>query len=198
MKFTMKVREFIKLNTDIDVYDDVCEELGIAFCGPMALTPEGEEHFAEVLGYDVEMNVGADCYDCAVVKIDDDDDKVWKRRLRKAIEFFHAAAGYCDIDDYNKWFVELDFGKYCSDPDGMMYMTIYRDTTPWYTWEEIEQDNLTDMAFPRRMVQDYYVTTFGKSITSFVEWVTEICDADDTDGLFHYCQTRGFLGIRED
>lgn len=34
----MKVRDFIKQSIDVDVYDDVCEELAIAFCGPMELT----------------------------------------------------------------------------------------------------------------------------------------------------------------
>ena len=29
----MKVRDLLKTEIDIDVYDDVCEELGIAFCG---------------------------------------------------------------------------------------------------------------------------------------------------------------------
>ena len=42
----MTVREFIKRDDDIDVYDDVCEELGIAFCGPLELTPEGEKQFS--------------------------------------------------------------------------------------------------------------------------------------------------------
>ena len=97
----MKVRDFIKEDFDIDVYDDVCESLAIAFVGPMALTPAGEKKFSEVLDYDVELH-GA--LDSATVCVDSVDDKTWKRRLRKAKEFFEAAAGYCAADDYDRWF----------------------------------------------------------------------------------------------
>ena len=38
--------------------------------------------------------------------VDDPDDKVWKRKLRKAKEFFNSAAGECAWDDYEKWFVD--------------------------------------------------------------------------------------------
>lgn len=96
---TTKVRDFIKIEQDIDVYDDVCEELGICFCGPMTLTQEGEEHFAEVMDYDVETDG-----DVAVVHVDDPDEHVWHHKLYKAKEFFDAAAGYCSEDQYNAWF----------------------------------------------------------------------------------------------
>ena len=104
---TMKVRDFINLEEDIDVYDDVCEELGICFCGPMGLTEEGAERFAEVMDYDIEIDLSGR-FATAVVHVDDDDDKTWKRRLKKAKEFFYSAAGYCDADDYDKWFVFQD------------------------------------------------------------------------------------------
>lgn len=98
----MKVRDFIKREEDIDVYDNVCEELGIAFCGPLRLKKEGEEKFDEVLDYDIEINVGPR-YSVAIIDIDKDD---WERRLKKAKEFFYAAAGYCADEDYQKWFEE--------------------------------------------------------------------------------------------
>ena len=46
----MKVKDFIELCNreflDVDVYDNVCEELGIAYCGDsIELTTEGKEHF---------------------------------------------------------------------------------------------------------------------------------------------------------
>ena len=80
----MKIREFIKLEADIDVYDDVCEELAICFCGPMKLTEDGEKHFAEVLDYDITVYEDAknQNIDTAVVSVDDKPD--WKRRLRKS------------------------------------------------------------------------------------------------------------------
>ena len=99
---TMLVRDFIKKEIDIDVYDDVCEELGIAFCGPLFLTEEGKEHFAEVLDFEITIIYGYD-FDNAVVSVDDIDDKVWKRKLRKAQEFFESAAGYCSESNFNKW-----------------------------------------------------------------------------------------------
>jgi len=101
----MKVRDLIEMDIDIDVYDDVCEELGICFCGPMKLTEAGEKKFAEVMKYPVTLrNSGG--YIVAIVSVDDPEDKVWKRRLRKYVEFFEAASGYCPAEDFEKWFKE--------------------------------------------------------------------------------------------
>ena len=94
----MKIKEFIKLEEDIDVYDDVCEELAIAFCGPVELTTDGEQHFCEVLDYDIDVDID-NC--TAVVNVDSDE---WKAKLKKAKEFFSAAAGYCSEENYNRWF----------------------------------------------------------------------------------------------
>lgn len=101
----MKVREFIQLESDVDVYDDVCEEIGIAFCGAQELTEAGKEHFAEVLEYDMEID-SSGSFATAVVHVDDEDEKVWKRKLKKAKEFFYGAAGYIEDNKYKKWFVE--------------------------------------------------------------------------------------------
>ena len=100
----MKVKDLIEQEIDIDVYDDVCEELGIAFCGPLFLSEQGEKRFADVLEYPVSFYFD----DEVIVHIDDDDEKVWKKRLRKAKEFFYAAAGYCPEEDYCRWFREGD------------------------------------------------------------------------------------------
>lgn len=103
----MIVRDMLKWDATIDVFDDVCEALAIAFCGPLALTPEGEEHFAEVLDYPIQYFPENNCWDeHVVVNIDAPEDKVWKRKLRKAREFFESAAGYCADSDYKKWFKE--------------------------------------------------------------------------------------------
>ena len=103
----MKVREFIKIEKDIDVYDDVCEELGIAFCGPMELTSEGEKEFAEVMDYDITVESDGR-YANATVHVDDPDEKTWKHKLRMAENFFYSAAGYCADEDFRKWFKEVD------------------------------------------------------------------------------------------
>ena len=102
----MKVRELIKLEEDIDVYDDVCEELAICFCGPMSLTPEGEKNFSEVLDYKVELIQDDDIVGKAIIKVDGNDGDNWKKRLKKAKEFFSAAAGYCSEENYSRWFSE--------------------------------------------------------------------------------------------
>lgn len=95
----MTVRELITQDIDIDVYDDVCEELAIAFCGPLELTECGKQKFAEVLDYELQLND-----DCAIVCVDAPEGE-WQRRLRKAKQFFNAAAGYCSSDDYDNWFI---------------------------------------------------------------------------------------------
>lgn len=95
----MKVKDLLEQEIDIDVVDDVCEELDIAFVGPLRLTKAGLMKFSDVLEYPVRLR-----NDVCIVKIDDESEMVWTRRLDKAIEFFHAAAGYCSEDDYNRWF----------------------------------------------------------------------------------------------
>lgn len=105
---TTTVREFIKKEVDIDIYDNVCEELGIAFCGPMTLTEEGEKHFAQILELKVEIYVDREGYYNALLYIDDEHEVVWKRRLKLAKEFFEGMAGYISEEKYQKWFVEID------------------------------------------------------------------------------------------
>lgn len=96
----MKVREFIRREDDIDVYDDVCEELGIAFCGPLKLRAEGRLEFIDVLNYEIDVD---EAHCCAIVHVDGPN---WKSRLKRAKTFFYAAAGYCADDDYQRWFLE--------------------------------------------------------------------------------------------
>ncbi len=112
----LTVRDLMCIMDDIDVYDDVCEELGIAFCNPFDddevhewneyLTEEAMNTFGDVLDYPMHINP-YDCgiaMPCVVVEIDDEDEKVWTKRLRKAKEFFESAAGYCSCKEYAKWF----------------------------------------------------------------------------------------------
>lgn len=95
----MKVRDFITMEIDIDVYDNVCDEIGIAFCGPLKLTEAGEAEFKDVLDYDIEVNV-RDGYADIDVQFDD-----WEKRLKRAKLFFYGAAGYISEEDFNKWFI---------------------------------------------------------------------------------------------
>ena len=133
----MKVRDLLELKTDIDVYDDVCEELAIAFCGPLKLTEEGEKEFAEVLDYEIEIENGSYGLDIVIVHVDDPVERVWKRKLRMAKLLFESAAGFCGDESYSKWFVsenkfEDQYPKYDFDgrvvtislPDGKRYMSV--------------------------------------------------------------------------
>lgn len=93
----MKVSDLLKMDVDIDVVDDLCEELYIAFCGPMELTECGVKEFGEVLNYEVTIDD-----DIAVIHIDCDDE------LRMAKELFDSLAGYCSCEDYDAWFREVE------------------------------------------------------------------------------------------
>lgn len=97
----MTVRKFIDCDFDIDVADDVCESLYIAFVGPLKLTAQGEIEFAAAL--DLEIEVGDDV---AIVHVDHPEERIWRRNLSEAKHFFESAAGLCSVSDYDKWFVQ--------------------------------------------------------------------------------------------
>ena len=99
----MKVRDLLKMDICVDVYDNVCEELGIAFVGAVELTDEGKKVFAEPLGYDVTLTNGWQGLVYAIVDVDGDD---WEDRLRKAKDLFYSLAGFCTVDEYAKWVKE--------------------------------------------------------------------------------------------
>ena len=101
----MKIKELLPMSIDIDCYDNVTEELGIAYCGPMELTEEGEKKFAEVMEYECEILHDPMGYDVCIIKVDDDPNIPWRHKLCKARDFFLSVAGYCDADDYDKWFI---------------------------------------------------------------------------------------------
>ena len=97
----MKVKELLAMDIDVDVFDDVCDALSIAFCGPAELTEAGKEHFAKALALDFTF-VG----DVALIHVDDPDEKTWMCNLKQAKELFYSLAGYCSESDYEKWFKE--------------------------------------------------------------------------------------------
>lgn len=83
----MKVRDLIEQEISIDVYDDFCDEIAIAFDGPLVLTHEGEWHFWDVLNYEVKLySHGGDIH--AVVCVDDENEEVRVRRLKKQVNSF--------------------------------------------------------------------------------------------------------------
>ena len=96
------IRDLLLMDVDIDVYDNVCESLAIAFCGPMNLTEEGKEHFKDVL--DLPVIIYTD-NNVAIVDVDDSEG-VWQKKLKGAKELFYALAVFCPISDWHKWFVQ--------------------------------------------------------------------------------------------
>jgi hypothetical protein len=114
----LTVRDLMQVLDDIDVYDNVCESLAIAFCNPFDddevhdwseyLTERGMKQFADVLDYKMEIGISTHgtnhIFADAVIDVDDENDAVWKARLSKAKRLFESAAGYCSCDDYKKWF----------------------------------------------------------------------------------------------
>ena len=94
----MKIRELLKRDIDIDVYDNVCEELGIAFVGPLKLTAEGKKRFEPIMDLEVEMHDN-----CAIVQLSDEN---WRDQLDDCCTLFNSAAGYCASSTYDKWFKE--------------------------------------------------------------------------------------------
>ena len=102
----MTVKDLIAQEIDIDVYDNVCEELGIAFCGPLELTDAGKAEFADVMEYKVELHNPRPNWTNAIVDVDDPDEDVFEHKLARAKLFFESAAGWCSVMDYKKWFKE--------------------------------------------------------------------------------------------
>lgn len=100
-KHQMTVEDLLGMEIDADVYDNVCEELAIAFCGPMELTDEGREHFADALTLPVELTS-----ECALVDVDGPEGE-WQKKLRAAKRLFGAAAGFCSKTSYDRWFKEV-------------------------------------------------------------------------------------------
>ncbi len=101
----MKVRDLLKMEICVDVVDDVTEELYIAFDGPQELTRIGKMKFALALDLEVEPSRDPGLW---IVKVDDDDERIWKRRLNNARDLFEGMAGFCTVDEYELWFTEPD------------------------------------------------------------------------------------------
>lgn len=97
----MTIREFLASYTDdIDVYNNITDENGVAYCGTH-LTSEGEREFAEVLDYEIEVDTEDDV---ANVICDDDASVSWQHKAKAAMDMFWSMAGYCNVYDWDKWF----------------------------------------------------------------------------------------------
>lgn len=101
----IKVKDLLKMDVDVDVYDNITEELAIAFCGAVELTDEGKFYFEVILDREVELDE-----ENGVAIIDCDDEffpaELDELYLRMAKELFYSAAGYCTEEKYNRYFKE--------------------------------------------------------------------------------------------
>lgn len=97
----IKLKDFIAMEVDIDVVDNINESLYIAYCGPMKLTKKGEDEFRDILDLNITI-----CKDIAIVDVANTTNWPWK--LKIARKFFHSIAGYCACDDYDRWFEFVD------------------------------------------------------------------------------------------
>ena len=99
-----KIRDFIHESTDIDVLDNYTEECYIAFCGPMYLTPEGEQEFKDALDLEVSYRPGDRV---VTILVDDPDEEKSERNLKAVSHLFYAMAGHdATVDEYERWFKE--------------------------------------------------------------------------------------------
>ena len=67
---------------------------------------------------------------------------------------------------------------------------VFRDTTPLYTEEECNRDNLCSLQFPEYIVREWY----GER-TGFKDWL-EGYTADETVGLYDFATQYGFRAER--
>ncbi len=100
----MTVSDLIKMEIDIDVYDNVLDDIGIAFCGPLELTEAGKKKFREVLDYKVFFRNSV-YGQVAIVDVDAIQEEVWRKKLSNAKNFFWSAAGYCAVSNFKRWFI---------------------------------------------------------------------------------------------
>ena len=112
----MKVKDLFetKISLCVDVYENIADLIGVAFCGGVSLTPEGKKHFSKALQFPIARISG----DMLVIdtekyyndkKIDlskyDFEDKI-PSGVQNLIDLFWAVAGYCSTSEYDMWFKE--------------------------------------------------------------------------------------------
>ena len=98
----IKLRDFLDLEICVDISDDVCESLYIAFDGPCHLTEAGKAEFEPIMDLPVYFNE-AKCW--ASIHVDDVEG-VWQKKLRLAKKLFVGFAGYISDTEYTRLFKE--------------------------------------------------------------------------------------------
>lgn len=97
---SITVRDLLASDFGGDVYDDVCEELSVAFCGPCKLTKYGEDTFKDILDLNVDLIEDGTI---AIINVDDEDG-IWQKKLELANKLFYGFAGFISDEEYNQLF----------------------------------------------------------------------------------------------
>ena len=86
----------------------------------------------------------------------------------------------------------------------MLSVTLFCDTTPLFTQEEIDAESLCNLKFPRGIVEGWYQECVIPSQYYKVEtpptlddWLENEYTADDTDTLYEYAVRHGFMPKRD-
>ena len=111
----MKVKDLFetKISLCVDVYENIADLIGVAFCGHVQLTDEGKKHFSKALQFPIAsisknmLVIDTEKY-YNDKKIDlekyDFEDRI-PSGVQNLIDLFWAVAGYCSTEDYTKWFI---------------------------------------------------------------------------------------------
>lgn len=104
-KMKTTIKELMKYEADVDVYNNITDDEAICLCCPLELTEEGLKEWGDVLDYIVETTTDGD-YSYAICFCDDDPNVKWQTKKKRLTNFLWSAAGYCSDKDYNKWFMD--------------------------------------------------------------------------------------------
>ena len=109
----MTLKEFILGNEeqDIDVYNDVWDDEGVAICLPIHFTDEGLREFADVLELEVEASHYTGEYSylpLLIVKLSKLPDAEQDKMRERLNVFLWSQAGYCSVELFDKWFKEVE------------------------------------------------------------------------------------------
>ena len=88
-----------------------------------------------------------------------------------------------------------------------MIISVYKDTTGLFTEEEILEDNIADLEFPKEIVKRYFMEKCLEDFRGdnnavsdeglYQEWLDEYT-CDDTEELVLFAKENGFEVKRED
>lgn len=101
---TMKFKDFINQEVDLDIFDDYTEDLAVNFVGPgYKFTEEGLKKFQPLFDVDIMID-GDETFACLFLA--EYDDETCEKLERLAIRYFNWQAGYCKQETFDKYFID--------------------------------------------------------------------------------------------